>query len=73
MEMDFSIRPLAFLNKTQMRQVATENNHGIPNSLKVDDYRRRLSNALGGDPQYFVSKDNLIQSLTKSNDLCLIS
>ena len=30
MEMDPRIRPLAFLNKTQMREMAEENNFSIP-------------------------------------------
>ena len=63
--MDPCICALAFLNKNQMRGMAEENNFSIPSSLRVDEYRKRLGNALSGDPQDYVPQDNFIQSLTK--------
>ena len=66
LEMDPRFCRLACLNKTQMREMAEENNLSIPSSLRVDEYRKRLGNALSGDPQDFAPQDNLIQSLTKA-------
>ena len=72
--MDPRICPLAFLNKTQMREMAKENNFSTPSSLRVDEYRGKLGNALSGDPQDYVPQDNFIYVVSnKRHNFCIIS
>ena len=63
---DLRYRTLTLLTKPQMRVIADEKQFNIPNSLKTEEYRGRLGNALSGDCSGYVPKDTLELGLAKA-------
>ena len=60
------MQPFAFMSKPQMKEITDENEFDIPYNLRLDEYRRYLSNAINGVPENVKPMDDLQLSLTKA-------
>ena len=65
-ELDKSVRDLAFMSKPEMKKIASELGFDIPSSLKVEQYRQRLGRAINGGEEDKLPPDGLEMSMVKA-------